>query len=399
MPLLKSFIDNLIEMRAHYQGKIQQSDNAIAYVQENLSHINALLVDQSLNNQQFVENLLQMRLLPALREAQSHYQSLVDEQKQQIASAKDQLVHLDALLAEQMVGQYREGQTISLQASTVTDDPALTEATEDKELSSQLKPESIVEEEFVEVDEETEDPETNLEPGKPSNAISQEEVLEKVEPQESSTKGELPALEVEDEIASSALGKKLKTPLLPPYQHLNKSESVEKLLQENIGSILHVDYIVRSLYGQLESESFKVERQKIYETMSKGVAKRFWDKVPDQPGCYTIDLKLVDNEGKSPKSKDELQAKASQSKEAIEILPAYQYLSFTKAVETVLQENAGLVMNSEKIAQILYGDLEAEDFTKVKGKVGKILWSGANQKKWQGVPGKLGAYTMSLDKE
>ncbi len=344
-------------------------------------------MDEFLDNQQFVENLLQMR---------SHYQNLVNEQKQQMASAKDQLVHINALLAEQMVVHHGEGQTISLQASTVTDNPTLTEATKDKEPSDQLKSESVVEEKFVEVEEETEDPETNLEPGNPSNAISQEEVLEKVEPQELSTKSELPALEVEDVIASSALGKKLKTLLLPPYQHLNKSEAVEKLLQENIGSILHVDYIVRSLYGQLESESFKVERQKIYETMSKGVAKRFWDKVPEQPGCYTIDLKLVDNEGKSPKSKDdEPQAKSTKSNQPIEVLPAYQHLSFTKAVETVLRENADVVMDSEKVERILYGNLEAEDFTKVKGKIGKILWLGANQKRWQGVPGKLGAYIMS----
>ncbi len=387
MPLSENFIENLIEMRSHYGAQIQQSNRLVAHAQENLSHINALLVDKFLDNQQFVENLLQMR---------SHYQSLVDEQKQQIASAKDQLVHINALLAEQVVVQHLEGQTISLQASTITDDPALTEATEDKELSGQLKSESVVEEEFVEVDEETEDPETNLEPEETSTAISQEGVLEEVEPQESLTSGELPTLEVEDVIVNPIQGKKLKTPLLQPYQHLNKSEAVEKLLQENIGSILHVDYIVRSLYGQLESESFKIERQKIYETMSKGVAKGFWDKVPNQPGCYTIDLKLVDNEGKSPKSKDESQAKASPSKETIEVLPAYQQLSFTKAVETVLRENAGLVMDSEKVARILYGNLEAEDFTEVKGKVGKVLWSGANQKRWQGVPGKLGAYTLDL---
>ncbi len=388
MPLSENFIENLVEMRSHYQSQIQQSDRLVAHAQNGLTHINALLVDEFLDNQQFVKNLRIMR---------SHYQSLVDEQKQQMARAKDQLVHVNALLAEQVVVQHLEGQTISLQASTITDDPALTEATEDKELSGLPKSESIVEKEFVEVDEETEDPETNLEPEETSTAISQKEFLEKVEPQESSTNGELPALEVEDAIASSALGKKLKTPLLPPYQHLNKSEAVEKLLQENIGSILHVDYIVRSLYGQLESESFKVERQKIYETMSKGVAKGFWDKVPNQPGCYTIDLKLVNNEGKSPKSKDdEPQAKSTKSNQPIEVLPAYQQLSFTKAVETVLRENAGLVMDSEKIARILYGNSEAEDFTKVKGKIGKILWSGANQKKWQGVPGKLGAYTMAF---
>ncbi len=58
MPLSENFIENLIEMRSHYQGQIQQSDHLVAHAYEGLTHTNALLVDQSLNNQQFVENLL-----------------------------------------------------------------------------------------------------------------------------------------------------------------------------------------------------------------------------------------------------------------------------------------------------------------------------------------------------
>ncbi len=110
MPLLKSFIENLIEMRSHYQGKIQQSDRLVTHAQEGLTHVNALLIDEFLDNQQFVENLRIMR---------SHYQGLVNEQKQQMASAKDQLVHINALLAEQMVVQHGEGQTIFFYSSKV----------------------------------------------------------------------------------------------------------------------------------------------------------------------------------------------------------------------------------------------------------------------------------------
>lgn len=62
----------------------------------------------------------------------------------------------------------------------------------------------------------------------------------------------------------------------------------------------------------------------------------------------------------------------------------------------MLRESAGQIMNSEKIAQVFYGELVAKDLSRAKGKLGKILWAGARQKRWQGVAGKLGAYTMAF---
>ena len=51
-------------------------------------------------------------------------------------------------------------------------------------------------------------------------------------------------------------------------------------------------------------------------------------------------------------------------------------------------------MNSEKVARVLFGEAEEEVFAAAKNKIGKALWSGANEKRWQGVPGKLGVYTL-----
>ena len=78
--------------------------------------------------------------------------------------------------------------------------------------------------------------------------------------------------------------------------------------------------------------------------------------------------------------------------------PDYQGLKLTQAVEKVLQENVGQGINSEKVAQILFGEVEEDVFAAAKNKVGKILWSGANQGRWQGVPGKLGVYKLDLEK-
>lgn len=52
-------------------------------------------------------------------------------------------------------------------------------------------------------------------------------------------------------------------------------------------------------------------------------------------------------------------------------------------------------MNSEKIAQILFDKAEEDIFAAAKSKIGKVFWSGANQGRWQGVPGKLGVYLLN----
>ena len=83
--------------------------------------------------------------------------------------------------------------------------------------------------------------------------------------------------------------------VLPKYRGLSKFEAVMQLLQSNAGSILHVDYIVRTLYGELEPNAFKVAKDRVSNTLYTGhKQKNLWAKVPDQIGCYTLDLKLVD---------------------------------------------------------------------------------------------------------
>ncbi len=77
--------------------------------------------------------------------------------------------------------------------------------------------------------------------------------------------------------------------------------------------------------------------------------------------------------------------------------PAYHGLKLTQAVEKVLQDNPGVAMNSEKIAQILFDKAEENIFAAAKNKIGKVLWAGANQGRWQGVPGKLGVYTVTKE--
>jgi hypothetical protein len=79
-------------------------------------------------------------------------------------------------------------------------------------------------------------------------------------------------------------------------------------------------------------------------------------------------------------------------------LPQYQNSNFTQVVEAVLREHAGQAMNSEKIAQILFNEVESDIFAAAKSRIDKVLWAGANQGRWRGISGKLGVYKMDLKK-
>lgn len=61
----------------------------------------------------------------------------------------------------------------------------------------------------------------------------------------------------------------LKTPLLLKYENLTKSQAVQSLLLENAGNILHVDCIIRALYGKLGSDAIREEKPRLFDTLSK----------------------------------------------------------------------------------------------------------------------------------
>ncbi|HEY9831286.1 MAG TPA: hypothetical protein V6D26_11955 [Stenomitos sp.] len=84
--------------------------------------------------------------------------------------------------------------------------------------------------------------------------------------------------------------------MLPPYQGMNRMEALSLLLTEHSGTVLHLGFIVRSLYGELEPSLFKVLKTRVGSSLTQGVEQRLWARVTDEPGCYTLDLKLIEPE-------------------------------------------------------------------------------------------------------
>ncbi len=104
-----------------------------------------------------------------------------------------------------------------------------------------------------------------------------------------------------------------------------------------------------------------------------------YTQVPDSPGCYTVDLKFVKKEAKAKKVRgNKRQAQKPNSRVTEGMLPRYQNLTFTEAVETVVRDRSGEIVTTDIMARDLYGEVEEPALVEAKNKVGKTLWSGGS---------------------
>jgi len=374
--LNQQFVEDLVALKKLYQLQQAEIEREKGHAIGQLSHINALLVDQMVGEQRFIESLAELR---------SHYQELTQECVRKASHAKEQITHVNALLADQLVQPHNQ-QPFSIQASTVRESPALTEAAVD-----------IASQEFPFPEDEIEQVSAAVEGDKQQELASPITALEVDQPH--------PGTEVNFSVNSQATQNQsspLKSPTLPQYKNLMKLEAVETILRSKAGSILHIDWLIRALHGELAEDELKAERGRMSQTLSNGVKKGWWNKVPGESGCYTINLELVEPDlvakaeqtpivtapPKSQSERSDLQPK---------MLPAYTALKSIDAVDLVINEKAGQVLNTDLIVKALYGKLSGTKLTKAKEIIGRALWRGAEAKRWQRVPGKQkGAYTLDL---
>ena len=369
MPLhrqLQHLIENLIALKELYHTQLVESEKKVARFKEQLSHVNGLLVAQLVENQQFVQSLVDMR-------SQCHAQ--LEANQRQAAHAREQLIHVNALLADQVILPPME-HSFELPTTAIEGQPQ-------QAISGTAVPEP---ESFSQIE-----------------AEAQQQPQIEAEAQQPQTEVDETPLEVEETSDDAARSPSaIKTPMKAEYQHLTKIQAVEKLLRENQGKILTVEYIIWSLYGDMDVEAVKAEKPRIYDTLGQGMDKGMWEKVPDQPACYTYKLSLVEPKADSESTTTSRlpvssRRRPSRRGKSDDMLPRYNHLSLTAAVEVVVNEHPGEVITTEKVAKVLYGeDIDGRALIKAKDRIGKTLWGGATQGRWQRIPGRLGCYTLSL---
>jgi hypothetical protein len=191
-------------------------------------------------------------------------------------------------------------------------------------------------------------------------------------------------------------------PMLPQFQVLTRMQAIEKILRENAGSVCHIDFVVRSLFGDLEPSVFKIVKSRIQSSLTHGKEKSYWAAVPDEPGCYTLDLSLITPPNgkvkskiiKPKKKKPFLLPKAKRAS----MLPEYEGKFLIDAICILLQKNSGKIFSVADVITGLYGELNAEQLAEIKTAVHNELSRGHRIGRFSRVPEKTGYYTWDLSK-
>jgi hypothetical protein len=83
--------------------------------------------------------------------------------------------------------------------------------------------------------------------------------------------------------------------LIKPYQDSTMLDALQIALEDRKGTTVSADTLVEALYGdQLKPEQFKLAKDRVTKSLSKGKIENRWDRVPDKIGCYTISMKLLE---------------------------------------------------------------------------------------------------------
>ncbi|MDZ8052223.1 MAG: hypothetical protein RMX68_030245 [Aulosira sp. ZfuVER01] len=186
-------------------------------------------------------------------------------------------------------------------------------------------------------------------------------------------------------------------PMLPEYQHcINRIEAIKKVLQEHSGTVCHIDFIVRSLYGDLEPHIFKVVKGRVQSSLTQGRGNS-WFGIPDEPGCYTLDLKLLSSSNSNGSVKNIQQKKKKPvilpKTKIVPMLKVFEGQFLIDAITSLLKQNSGKIFSVAEVIAGLYGELDADEIREIKSKVLNELSRGYRTGRFSRVPEKVGLYT------
>jgi hypothetical protein len=186
-------------------------------------------------------------------------------------------------------------------------------------------------------------------------------------------------------------------PMLAEYANLTRMEAIKKVLEQHLGTVCHIDFIVRSLYGELPPHVFKVVKGRVQSSLTQGRERQVWFGMPNEPGCYTLDLSLVNANNTNGHSKT---GNAKKKKpvvipktKVVPMLKAYDGLFLIDALTSFFRHNPGKVFGVAEVITGLYGELDAEEIREVKSKVLNELSRGYRTGRFSRIPDKVGFYT------
>jgi hypothetical protein len=198
------------------------------------------------------------------------------------------------------------------------------------------------------------------------------------------------------------LGKGEEIPMLAHYENMTRMEALKKLLHEYVGTVCHIDFVVRSLYGDLESTIFKVVKGRVQSSLTQGRESGYWSAIPNEPGCYTLDLNAlgpIQGKGisRSIKSSKTNKHFVKPQMKIVPMLAQFDGQFLIDALTLFLEQNAGRIFNVNEIVNGIYGHLNGEEVREVKNKVLNELSRGHRTGRFVRVPHQIGLYTWDMN--
>ncbi|MBD2471448.1 hypothetical protein [Nostoc sp. FACHB-145] len=189
-------------------------------------------------------------------------------------------------------------------------------------------------------------------------------------------------------------------PMIGEYASLTRMDAIIKLLQEHLGSVCHIDFIVRSLYGELPPHVFKVVKGRVQSSLTQGKERQAWFGIKNEPGCYTLDLSLVNANNSNGRSKSANAKKkppvVQPQTEVVPMLKPYEGLFLIDALTAFFRQNPGKVFSVAEVISGIYGKLDAEEIKEVKSKVLNELSRGFRTGRFSRMPNQVGLYTLDF---
>ncbi|MCC5659054.1 hypothetical protein LC608_19155 [Nostoc sp. XA010] len=319
--------------------------------------------------------------LSPLLELRDYYARLTEEYERLFVQAREQLDHVEALLSN---WSFSDG---SKQISSLTAADETSNVSQEDSLRFLSPLDDINEMNLVEsVESELAN----------KDLVDIDNSFSAVDTKESQPSTTSPDIKIAPENNDSSM-KVAEIPMLPQYNHaVSRMEAIKQLLQEQIGTVCHIDFIVRSLYGELDSNLFKVVKGRVQSSLTQGRERNYWVTIPDEPGCYTLDLSLVapsKRNGASRSIKNKNKKPFVPPPKTVPMLKAFEGQFLIDALTSLLEENPGKVFSVAEVIAGIYGELDSQQLREVKNKVLNELSRGYRTGRFSRVPNQIGFYT------
>ena len=300
----------------------------------------------------------------SLIELRRHYERIVVQSEYQVAEAKVQLEHIDALLVDGLV-QKHETPVVAVEMSPL----------EHSALATAL--------------------ETAFAPSASSTPLSSDLLYSPEIGSEQTT----PQPE-------SLQGGRTPRQLQSAYEGLTRFEAITQALQATAGQEMTTDRLITELFGKLSASEQKSERKRLNTLLYNGAKQGLWQK-GTAPSSYQISKTSATKTASKPTAEPTTSTAETSAPEQsspttragqLQLLPAFEGMSKLAAISKVLIDQAGQVLHQDRIIELLYGELSPEVLKAETKRLRASLFQGASRGLWDKAPRQLSSYLVKASK-